>query len=182
MKLKILNVSEKSPQMNIYNLHRMLYLLPLIICFSISCNEKKINTEEDVKKVLQQKSEEFSKAYMNKNFDKIVEAYTKEGLVIANRKGFIQGHENLLEYWKEPDHSIIKEHKIYPANILLNGDYAHDYGYYRLSGIYDGKEWGPSNGTYLIIWKKVKGDWKIHIDMFHEYEGQIPDSLKINNR
>jgi len=74
------------------------FILTVIIFVFASCNNLETNTKGNVKIILGQKSQEFSQAYMNKNFDKIVEAYTEDGLVIANRKGFIQGHEKLSEY------------------------------------------------------------------------------------
>ena len=43
-----------------------------------------------------------------------------------------------------------------------SGDWAFERGSYHLSGSH-----GPESGAYLLIWKKVNGQWFIHNDCFN---------------
>ena len=47
-----------------------------------------------------------------------------------------------------------------PEQIVVSssGDMAMDRGTYRL---------GPETGKYVVVWRKVDGDWKVAADIFN---------------
>lgn len=53
------------------------------------------------------------------------------------------------------------------AEVAISGDMGFTYGDYQMKG--DGKSIKAENGSYLRIWKKVGGKWKILLDIFNEH-------------
>ncbi|MEO0584930.1 MAG: nuclear transport factor 2 family protein [Bacteroidota bacterium] len=66
-----------------------------------------------------------------------------------------------------PEGVAITYHKVTPEEIKIIGDEAYDYGYYE--GKTKSAERGESSwgGKYVIIWRKVEGEWKIYLDIWN---------------
>ena len=109
----------------------------------------------------------FSQAYMNADYDNIANAYTVDGRILPPGPTIIEGREAIKARWIMPEGTRIVHHEVTPEEIRIIGDYAYDVGYYEgKTQRQDGEEvsW---RGKYLIVWKKVENDWKIHIDAWN---------------
>lgn len=109
----------------------------------------------------------FSEAYMNGDYDSIANAYTKDGKIMPTGSKIIEGRTAIRERWVLPEGVSVPYHKIRSTEITIVGDIAYDIGYYegrtrRASGEESGWQ-----GKYVIIWKKVEGDWKIYVDIWN---------------
>ena len=49
----------------------------------------------------------------------------------------------------------------------MAGDTAYDFGYYYGTTIVEGKEAESWKGKYVIVWKRVDGDWKMYLDIWN---------------
>lgn len=121
---------------------------------------------DEIQRILQH-IDAFSEAYMNSDYDAIANAYTEDGKIMPAGPKIIEGRAAIKERWILPEGVSVPYHKIMPEEITIIGDTAYDIGYYegrtrRASGEESGWQ-----GKYVIIWKKVDGDWKIYVDIWN---------------
>ncbi|EDP72044.1 hypothetical protein FBALC1_13122 [Flavobacteriales bacterium ALC-1] len=132
----------------------------------------KIDCKRDTKngsdlEVINKNISAFSKAYMDGNIDDLVNMYTKDGKIFPNNREIMVGEKDLLSYWAIPDGVKILHHKVIPSEIKIENDIAYDYGYYEGKTLTKDKKEVSWKGKYIIIWKKIKGEWKIYLDIWN---------------
>jgi len=116
----------------------------------------------------------FSKFYMNGDIDKLTLCYTTDGKIFPNGTKIISGHEAIERKWTLPEGVKILHHKITPEEIRIVDDYAYDYGYYAgATQVQDGSE-STWQGKYVIVWKKIGGEWKIFLDIWNSVNAPRP--------
>jgi len=124
--------------------------------------------EQEIVKKLSQLSAQFSAAYMKGDIEKLVSFYTDDAVIFPGNSDLIRGKETIKKYWTLPSGRTVTHHKITALEINVIGDFAHDYGYYEVSGRNGEEPWGPNYGKYLIVWKRDNaGAWKMHLDMWN---------------
>ena len=108
----------------------------------------------------------FSQHVMNSDHEAVGKCYTADAKIFPNNRDIIAGQEDVTTYWKMPEGVAITYHKVTPEEIKIIGDEAYDYGYYEGKTKTDEGEcsWG---GKYVIVWRKVEGDWKIYLDIWN---------------
>lgn len=112
----------------------------------------------------------FSEYLVNGERDKVVACYTRDAKIMPNNTDILEGKQ-LAQYWNPttPGKWQTTYHKILPEEIKVWGDEAYDYGYYE--GISsNGEEESKWRGKYVIIWRKVNGEWKIYLDIWNRVE------------
>ncbi len=110
---------------------------------------------------------EFSLAYMNEDHDAVASYYTENGKIMPNGTKIIEGREAIATRWKLPEGAKIHYHQVTPIEINIIGNTATDYGYYQGSSQNPGQEVSNWKGKYVIIWKKVDGEWLIDVDIWN---------------
>jgi ketosteroid isomerase-like protein len=126
-----------------------------------------VGDQKDIDQILQN-IENFSKYYMNEDFDKLASAYTMDGKILPPGTDIIEGREAIKQRWLLPNGVDIPLHKVTPTEINVIGDYAYDLGYYEGKTKRPNGEVFDFSGKYVIVWKKVEGEWKIYIDMWND--------------
>lgn len=109
----------------------------------------------------------FSKAYMSGNIDELVDMYTDDGKIMPNNTKIMSGKTDLKSYWEIPAGVKIVYHKVTPTEISIVNETAYDYGYYEGKTLTKDKKEVTWKGKYVIIWKKVNGEWKIYLDIWN---------------
>ena len=117
--------------------------------------------------VLAQIANQFSAAYMRADVEEMVSLYTDDAVIFPNNMDFIRGRDAIQKYWALGPGRRIILHKITPVEIRFSGDMAYDFGMYEISGSNDEVTWGPNYGKYVIVWKRVDGSWKMHVDIWN---------------
>ena len=137
----------------------------LFFCSNIN-GQNLIGKKKDLNKILKN-IKQFSQNYMDGNTQGVVDAYTFDGKIFPNNTRIIEGKEKLTKYWTTPEGSKLIHHKITPTEIKIVKKTAYDFGYYEgASQNSEGKVF-KFKGKYVIVWKKVKGDWKIYLDIWN---------------
>ena len=137
----------------------------LIDCNSAQSQER--SEDREVVSKLTQLSGQFSAAYMRGDIEKLVSFYTDDAVIFPGNSDLLRGKEAIKKYWTLPSGRTITHHKITAVEIKVIGEFAHDYGYYEISGRNGEESWGPNYGKYLIVWKRDKDrGWKMHLDMW----------------
>ena len=147
----------------------MLRLLSFIIMFGLCTSlnaQNYFGEKEEIDRILDN-IKSFSEHVVASDYKKIAESYTLDGKMMPGGKDIIEGHADIEKGWTLPEGIRISAHKIDPEEIRIIEDYAYDYGYYSgKTSNADGSE-SSWKGKYVIVWKKVEGDWKIYLDIWN---------------
>ncbi|WP_248722049.1 DUF4440 domain-containing protein [Seonamhaeicola sp. ML3] len=103
-------------------------------------------------------------AWSKDNIEKYMEGYWKsDSLVFYGSNGIVQGWDNTLERYKKAYPT--KEHTG-KLNFRINAvtKIAED-AYYVLGEYHIKREVGNADGNFMLVFKKIKGEWKIIADM-----------------
>lgn len=146
----------------------LLFTLPLTGIYHALAQEYS-GPQEEIDKIMEV-SRAFSSYYMNSEFDSLANVYTADAGILPPKADIIRGREAIKNRWILPEGVTVTHHKATPTELRVIGDFAYDVGYYEgTTRRKDGAEvsW---QGKYLIIWQKVDGEWKIHMDVWNSLE------------
>ena len=113
---------------------------------------------------------QFSQYYMDAEYENLAKCYTEDGKIFPDKTDIIEGFEAIKKRWTLPDNVDVLHHKVTPLEIRIVGDIAYDYGYYEGETQYPNGNKYAFKGKYVIVWKKVDGDWKIYLDIWNKLE------------
>lgn len=112
----------------------------------------------------------FSQAFVNGDIETIMAIYSPNAKII-NGNDNIENDINVIRgYWTPNLKSSwqLKWHKTQSDELIIDGQLASDIGYYSgLSMNEDGRE-SQFGGAYVIVWRKIDGVWRIHLDMWND--------------
>ncbi len=108
----------------------------------------------------------FSEYMMTNQRDEVVKMYTADAKIFPNNRDILEA-QALEDYWN-PENLAWKTtyHKVTPVEIKVIGNEAYDYGYYEGKSS-NGDQTSEWKGKYVIVWKKVNGEWKIYLDIWN---------------
>ena len=109
----------------------------------------------------------FSKAYVRGDVDAMMDCYSKTAVIIPGGADIIAQRDLIRKYWTlMPGRRVIR-HKSIPREIIVNGNTAHDYGYYEGAVSRSGDEIVTFKGNYVIVWVKDEDKkWRMSVDMW----------------
>jgi uncharacterized protein (TIGR02246 family) len=110
---------------------------------------------------------QFSAAYVRGDPGAMARLYTPDAVIFPERSEAISGAEAIRRFWTLPPERRITRHVITPAQIRVDGRHAYDHGTFEIAGTRDGKSWGPARGKYVVVWRREKDGWRIHLDMWN---------------
>lgn len=147
----------------------MKIIVSLLFVFITSAavhGQKYTGDEQEIEQILAN-VKSFSRFVMNSQYDSIAGAYTHDAKIMPAGPRIIEGYEKIRKYWTSPGGVSTIYHEVFPEEITITGEYAHDYGYYKgTTKKADGTE-ASWQGKYVIVWKKEAGDWKIYLDIWN---------------
>ena len=139
---------------------KKLIVLFSIVCFSSSYGQS--NKEADIKdinKVLKKQRI----AWSNNNLEEFMEGYWKsDSLKFYSSNGVTYGWENTLDRYQKAypteDHTGKLNFKINDISNVCEG------AYFVLGEYHIKREVGNADGIFMLIFKKINGEWKIIAD------------------
>ena len=115
-------------------------------------------------------TKQFSQFYIDGNFKAMAEAYTVDGKLFPDGTKIIEGREAIEKRWTLPEGVSILHHSVTPTKIEIVGKTAYDYGYYQGKTLMANGSIAEWKGKYVIVWKKVDGDWKMYLDIWNRVQ------------
>lgn len=109
----------------------------------------------------------FSKAVVSGDATALGLAYTEDGKLFPNNLDIVSGRDSVTSYWTFSEDSKIIYHKVTPSEIKILGDEAYDFGYYEGTTVESNGDENSWRGKYVIVWRKVEGEWKIYLDIWN---------------
>ncbi|MFP4847267.1 YybH family protein [Winogradskyella sp. PE311] len=133
--------------------------------WKIDCKRETINKSDF--DIINKNIKAFSQAYINSDANALANMYTEDGKIFPNNRMIMSGKPNIKSYWIIPDGVKILHHKVTPSEIHIENNIAYDYGYYEGKTLTKDKKELSWQGKYIIVWKKINGDWKIYLDIWN---------------
>jgi len=98
----------------------------------------------------------------------IAQFYTEDGAVMPPNAPIAKGHASIQKTWASMMSSPGFDLTFAPEEIVLSssGDMALDRGTYRLTIASSGRP-QTDTGKYVVVWRKVDGEWKAAADIFN---------------
>lgn len=128
--------------------------------------QKYVGDQKDINQILNN-IKSFSQHVMNSHYDSIALSYTKDGKIFPNNIDIVEGREKVKTWWVLPEGTKTTYHKVTPVEIVVNGEFAYDYGYYEGKSKRGNAAETPFKGKYVIVWKKEGEDWKVYLDIWN---------------
>lgn len=135
--------------------------------WKIYCTKTSFENNDHEKKQILKNIAAFSNAYINGDYETLANSYTTDGKIFPDRQDIVEGRAPLQDWWTIKNGSKILDHKVTPTEIKFLGDYAYDFGYYQGQSQSKEGEKFDFKGKYVIVWKKVNGEWKIYLDIWN---------------
>ncbi len=145
---------------------QILIILMLGLCWNNGLAQTYNGNKKDINKILNN-IKSFSEYIMHSDYKKLGESYTDDAKIFPQKGEIIAGREKILGYWVLPEDIATSYHKIIPSEITIVKNTAYDYGYYEGTTRKANGEESSWKGKYVIVWKKIKGEWKIYLDIWN---------------
>lgn len=143
----------------------------LLLAFSnLVFGQTYVGNQADIDQILEN-VDKFSAYVVASDYKGIGECYTEDAKIFPSNIEIVAGQDSIIEYWVLPEGVSISRHKITPIEIKIIGDEAYDYGYYEGMTVRANGDQIGWRGKYVIIWKKIEGDWKIYLDIWNSIRG-----------
>ncbi len=133
--------------------------------WKISCTKQNL-TNSDLA-IIEEKTIAFSKAYVNADYESLVNFYTADAKIFPINTPIITGRDAIKKQWILPEGIKILHHKVTPSEITIENNYAFDYGIYEGRTLTKEEKEVSWKGKYVIVWKKINNDWKIYLDIWN---------------
>jgi uncharacterized protein (TIGR02246 family) len=105
----------------------------------------------------------FMDAFIRKDSAAIAFLYTSDGQLFPPRSEPVSGKAAIKHYWQAMMEIGVR--KLTTTELNVYGEAAHEVGRYAIE-MPDGDE--ASSGSYIVIWKREAGEWRMHRDIWND--------------
>ena len=118
----------------------------------------------NVREAIVAADEKFTAAFNRGDAARVAAFYTEQGQLLPPNADFMSGREAIQAFWQGALDMGIAAAQIETLEVEDHGDTAIEVGTYTLHA-QDGTE--LDTGKFIVIWKRVGGEWKLHRDIFN---------------
>ena len=158
--------------MRIKNLIVSTVTVSLLLLINASCNTVQQDNAKTYDAIVAA-NEQFMTAFGNSDDAGLAALYTEDAKLMPTGSDFVSGNEAVRAFWKSVFDMGIKTATLETLEVEAMGDTAWEVGEYTL--FTEGEQVADS-GKYVIIWKMVDGQWKLHRDIWNTSMPAQPQS------
>ncbi len=118
----------------------------------------------DVTDEITEANQLFMEAFNSGDAAKLAENYTSNAKLFPTNSDVIEGQEAIKNFWQGAIDMGIKKAVLETILATSFGNTANEEGRYTL---YAENNVVADQGKYIVIWKKVSGQWKLHYDIWN---------------
>jgi len=99
------------------------------------------------------------------NAEGMGDMYTDDAILLPSGAERADGREAIEAFWAKSLGPGVEDVQLKTETLeALGEDLVYEIGSYRTTP----KDAEPVTGYYLVLWKRVEGRWKLHVDIFNE--------------
>ena len=145
----------------------------VILLIMVSCTTTVSYDNDQVHDAIVAANKKFMAAFENSDDVAMAALYTADAQLLPTNSDFVSGNEAVRAFWKSVFDMGIKKAKLETVEVEGMGDTACEVGKYTL--FIEGEQVADS-GKYVVIWKMVNGQWKLHRDIWNTSMPAQPQS------
>ena len=104
----------------------------------------------------------FAAAFNAKDATRVASFYAEDAIVMAPDQPMVRGRSDIEAYYARGFRSEISGFHVAPMESAIIGAHAFEVGTSTLT-----EQRGASDGKYIVIYRRVRGEWKIAYDIFN---------------
>lgn len=119
---------------------------------------------EDVKKEIDAANAEFARVFAAGDAAGLAARYTEQGQILPPFAEVVSGRAAIEAYWKAAFQAGLSKVTLTALEVEAFGDTAIETGRAEIT---DAAGRQMDVAKYIVIWKRVNGEWKMHKDIFN---------------
>lgn len=120
--------------------------------------------KDDARAGIEAANKDFMAAFGRQDAARVANCYTADAQLLPPQAAFVEGTEAIQQFWQSGIDSGAKEFALTTVEVRGWDDEAYEVGTYTMSG---GGGETLDAGKYIVIWKRVDGQWKLHRDIWN---------------
>ncbi len=117
-----------------------------------------------VRKAIDARNQLFMAAYADKDAAAMAELYTETALLLPPDAPILEGKAEIQAFWQALMDSGIDVVQLDTLQVDVLGNTANEVSHFTLY-LEDGEVF--ASGKYIVVWKRVRGEWYLHWDIFN---------------
>jgi uncharacterized protein (TIGR02246 family) len=110
----------------------------------------------------------FMEAFAGRDAAAMARLYTRDAYLLAAGAPMMRGPEQIEQALRAMMDAGVKEIALHPETVTMAGDdTAYEIGTATVTIQPPGGDAFDDPGKYMVIWKRVDGEWKLHADVFN---------------
>ena len=140
------------------------WTLALALLLIVGCAAPQQDTTDEARAGIEATNTQFMEAFSQSDAAVVAACYTEDAQLMPPNGEIVSGREAVQEAMQGFLNAGVKEIRLETTEVEGHGDTAHEVGTYTLMGE---NEQTMDEGKYIVIWKKVGDEWKLHRDIFN---------------
>ncbi len=140
------------------------WTLALALLLIVGCAAPQQDTTDEARAGIEATNAQFMEAFIQSDAAGVAACYTEDAQLMPPNGEIVSGREAVQEAMQGFLNAGVKEIRLATTEVEGHGDTAHEVGTYTLMGE---NEQTMDEGKYIVIWKKVGDEWKLHRDIFN---------------
>jgi len=136
-------------------------MVMVLLCFNC------VPTQEDSSKIREgilAANENFMASFNQGDASGLAALYTENGQLLPPNGDFVTGRQAIQGFWQAVMDMGVKSAELETVEVEGMGKTAYEVGEYKMFA--DGDQI-IDTGKYVVIWKQVEGQWKLHRDIWN---------------
>ena len=117
----------------------------------------------EIRSQIESANSQFVAAFKRGEAKAVAGLYTSEAALLPANADFVRGTDAIGMFWQGAIDSGLTEIGLETQEVEAYGDTAIEVGRYRLFGA---GGVAADHGKYVVVWKNVGGQWKLHRDIW----------------
>lgn len=106
----------------------------------------------------------FESNFNQHNAEGMARLYTEDGQLLPPGSDVVSGRDDIAAFWQQIFEMGVANAQLDTVEVEDHGETAIEVGQFTLSAADDQT---IDHGTFVVIWKNVDGEWKLHRDIWN---------------
>ncbi len=146
----------------LFSFYQLSVIFMLTVLFT-NCTSPASVEPVDITEEIQALNEVFGEAFSNGDAAAVAARYTTDGKLYPPNSEMMEGQKAIEAYWQGAMDAGLTGAKLETLSATAYGDVAYEIG---KVDIFAGEQ-VVDKAKFIVIWKKVEGEWKMHEDIWN---------------
>ncbi len=122
---------------------------------------------DEIRQIIEQKNGQFMALFAQGDAAQVAALHTENARILPPGNEMVQGRPGIQDFWQGVITSGGREVVLQTVDVQASGpETAYEVGHYTLT-MHQGNESVRTEGSYVVIWKREEGEWKLEVDIWN---------------